>query len=188
MKEYEIKIDDSTASLLEAIAKADDDPLVIATLAEVNVDEFRQFMTECGEDSSAAVELLKAAELLEQSKLSRQQQLYRPTAHKSQIPPGLIYLLIGGGIGAILALLFAPKSGKDLRRDIADMSGRGLDRSEEKLIDRAQEVARRAMSQTMTGEWDASETGQKVYDKEKRKTEGSGGGLGVVPKLDERSR
>ncbi|MCU0240070.1 MAG: YtxH domain-containing protein [Pyrinomonadaceae bacterium] len=31
----------------------------------------------------------------------------------------LTYLLIGGGIGAILALLFAPKSGQELREDIA---------------------------------------------------------------------
>ena len=32
----------------------------------------------------------------------------------------LTYLLIGGGIGAIIALLFAPKSGVELRGDIAD--------------------------------------------------------------------
>ena len=31
----------------------------------------------------------------------------------------LTYLLIGGGIGAILALLFAPKSGHELRGDRA---------------------------------------------------------------------
>ena len=34
----------------------------------------------------------------------------------------LAYLLIGAGIGATLALLFAPKSGRELRRDIADAS------------------------------------------------------------------
>jgi len=34
----------------------------------------------------------------------------------------LTYLLIGAGIGATLALLFAPKSGRELRRDIADVS------------------------------------------------------------------
>ena len=31
----------------------------------------------------------------------------------------LTYLLIGGGIGAVIALLFAPKSGQELRGDIA---------------------------------------------------------------------
>ena len=32
----------------------------------------------------------------------------------------LTYLLIGGGIGAVIALLFAPKSGTELRGDIAN--------------------------------------------------------------------
>jgi len=40
---------------------------------------------------------------------------------------GLTYLLIGGGIGAGLALLFAPKSGNALRSDIADVTLRGYD-------------------------------------------------------------
>ena len=47
------------------------------------------------------------------------------------ISPRLTYLLIGGGIGAILALLFAPKSGHELRGDIADATRKGIDRSRE---------------------------------------------------------
>ena len=43
----------------------------------------------------------------------------------------LTYLLIGGGIGAILALLFAPKSGEELRGDLADATRKGIDRSRE---------------------------------------------------------
>jgi gas vesicle protein len=43
----------------------------------------------------------------------------------------LTYLLIGGGIGAILALLFAPKSGEELRGDIADVTRRGLEKGRE---------------------------------------------------------
>src|SRR5215211_5159307 len=43
----------------------------------------------------------------------------------------LTYLLIGGGIGAILALLFAPKSGQELRGDIADVTRKGIDRTRE---------------------------------------------------------
>ena len=43
----------------------------------------------------------------------------------------LTYLLIGGGIGAILALLFAPKSGQELRGDIADVTRKGIEKSKE---------------------------------------------------------
>jgi gas vesicle protein len=41
----------------------------------------------------------------------------------------LTYLLIGGGIGAIIALLFAPKSGTELRGDIADVTRKGIDKT-----------------------------------------------------------
>ena len=43
----------------------------------------------------------------------------------------LTYLLVGGGIGAILALLFAPKSGQELREDIADATRKGIEKSKE---------------------------------------------------------
>lgn len=39
----------------------------------------------------------------------------------------LTYFLIGAGIGATLALLFAPKSGRELRGDIADYTRKGID-------------------------------------------------------------
>ena len=43
----------------------------------------------------------------------------------------LSYLIIGGGIGAVLALLFAPKSGHELRGDIADVTRKGLEKGKE---------------------------------------------------------
>src|SRR6184192_4470205 len=43
----------------------------------------------------------------------------------------LTYFLVGAGIGAVLALLFAPKSGEELRNDIADATRKGLDKSKE---------------------------------------------------------
>ncbi len=43
----------------------------------------------------------------------------------------LTYLLVGGGIGAILALLFAPKSGEELRGDIADATRKGIEKGKE---------------------------------------------------------
>src|SRR6266568_4707653 len=54
----------------------------------------------------------------------------------------LTYLLIGGGIGAVIALLFAPKSGVELRGDLADATRKGIDKSREaaqQLGDRAGE-------------------------------------------------
>ena len=73
----------------------------------------------------------------------------------------LTYLLIGGGIGAVLALLFAPKSGQELRGDIADATRKGIDRS--------REASRQ--TGTLTAAIDA---GKKAYQEEKRKTDMSG--------------
>ena len=114
----------------------------------------------------------------------------------------LSYLLIGGGIGAILALLFAPKSGQELRSDIADATRKGIDKSREtaqelgqrageyyevtreraaelystaseKVGDVAQKAREAAASQVGTVSA-AIEAGKKAYQEEKRKTEMSG--------------
>src|SRR5678809_325835 len=114
----------------------------------------------------------------------------------------LTYLLIGGGIGAVIALLFAPKSGHELRGDIADATRKGIDRSREaaqQLGDRAGEyyeatrdrastlytqaaervgevaqTARDAASRQTGTVAAAIEAGKKAYAEEKRKTEMSG--------------
>ena len=52
----------------------------------------------------------------------------------------LTYLLIGGGIGAVIALLFAPKSGQELLGDLADATRKGIDKSRET----AQQLGERA--------------------------------------------
>ncbi len=46
----------------------------------------------------------------------------------------LTYLLVGGGIGAVLALLFAPKSGQELRGDIADVTRKGIEKSKDAAV------------------------------------------------------
>lgn len=114
----------------------------------------------------------------------------------------LTYLLIGGGIGAVIALLFAPKSGHELRGDIADATRKGIDRSREaahQLGDRASEyyeatrdraaelysqatekvgeaahTAREAAARQTNTLSAAIDAGKKAYQEEKRKTEMSG--------------
>jgi gas vesicle protein len=52
----------------------------------------------------------------------------------------LVGFFTGGALGAALALLFAPKSGKELRKDIRDKSEEYLDDAE-KYISQAKEKA-----------------------------------------------
>ncbi len=54
-----------------------------------------------------------------------------------------LYLLVGGGIGAVLALLFAPKTGKEMRGEIGGAAQKGWDKTEEfagQISDKAQIV------------------------------------------------
>ena len=103
----------------------------------------------------------------------------------------LTYLLIGGGIGAVLALLFAPKSGHELRGDIADATRKGIDRTRETAAqigtkageyyeatrDKAGDVATaaREAASRRGGQLSAAiEAGKQAYAEEKRRTEISG--------------
>jgi gas vesicle protein len=109
----------------------------------------------------------------------------------SDVSTRLTYLLIGGGIGAIIALLFAPKPGSELRGDIADVTRKGIDKSREAasfvgdkagdyygaVRDKATDLvggARNVASQKR-GQFSAAiEAGRQAYTEEKRKTELSG--------------
>ena len=121
---------------------------------------------------------------------------------RADVSTRLTYLLIGGGIGAILALLFAPKSGQELRNDIADATRKGIDRTRETATqlgskageyyeatrDRASELyavaadkagdlatAAREAAARKTGTISAAiEAGKQAYTEEKRRTELSG--------------
>jgi len=57
------------------------------------------------------------------------------TVSGSPVKTGLAYFLIGGGIGAAVALLFAPKAGTELRGELADVTKRGLDATKEKATE-----------------------------------------------------
>lgn len=117
----------------------------------------------------------------------------------SNVSTKLTYLLIGGGIGALIALLFAPKSGVELRGDIADATRKGIEKGKEtaaQLQERAGEYyevgrekaaeyyqtaqekagefaekARTAAANTANPFTAAVEAGKEAYVAEKRKTE-----------------
>lgn len=111
----------------------------------------------------------------------------------------LTYLLVGGGIGAVIALLFAPKSGVELRGDIADATRKGIEKGREtatQLQEKAGEYyevsrekanelyrtgrekageftekARSAAAQSVNPFTAAVEAGKEAYISEKRKSE-----------------
>jgi len=64
-----------------------------------------------------------------------------------------VYFLIGAGIGAVTALLFAPKAGAELRADIADATRKGMDQARET----GREVGTRANEYYQAGSERASE-------------------------------
>ncbi len=123
----------------------------------------------------------------------------RRADEESEMGTRLAYFLIGGGIGAIVALLFAPKSGHELRGDIADVTRKGIDRTRETATqvgtrageyyevtrDRAShlyasastkagdvaDVAREVASRKKDQIAAAFEAGKEAYDEEKRRTD-----------------
>lgn len=60
---------------------------------------------------------------------------YDASPPASTLRDGLLFFGIGATIGAALALLFAPKSGFELRSDIADAGRKGYDATLEKAMD-----------------------------------------------------
>ena len=125
----------------------------------------------------------------------------RRESEGSDVAARVTCLLIGGSIGAILALLFAPKSGQELRGDIADATRKGIDRSRETASQigakagEYYEVTRERASELYTSAADragsladtardvasrksghltaAIEAGKQAYTEEKRRSESS---------------
>ena len=89
------------------------------------------------------------------------------TMNRKQIPGAIATFAVGAGIGAALALLFAPKSGEELRGDIADgvndgvnqvrSTGRDLKRRAQRAVDVAKDQVQ-----------DAIEAGDSAYNQAKR--------------------
>ena len=119
------------------------------------------------------------------------QRLRRREAADAGMSTQVACFLLGGTVGALVALLFAPKSGRELRGDIADVTRKGVDRTR----DAAGQIGTRAgeyydVAQQKAGELagaarDAAarrgehfsaaiEAGKRAYEEEKRRTETGG--------------
>jgi len=87
--------------------------------------------------------------------------------NRKQIPGAIATFAVGAGIGAALALLFAPKSGEELRGDIADgvndgvnqvrSTGRDLKRRAQRAVDVAKDQVQ-----------DAIDAGDSAFNQAKR--------------------
>jgi gas vesicle protein len=98
---------------------------------------------------------------------------------RSDTSSKLTYFLAGAGIGAIIALLFAPKAGRELRDDIAGATRRSIDYAN----DNARALGQRASDIYSTGREKASE----LYDLSREKTTGFvEAGKGVITDQKER--
>lgn len=116
------------------------------------------------------------------------ENLRRRREESSNLSRELTYFLVGGTVGALVALLFAPKSGRELRGDLADVTRKGVDRSRdaagqlgskageyyEVAAGKAGELASAARdAATRRGEHlsAAIDAGKRAYTEEKRRTE-----------------
>ncbi len=121
-------------------------------------------------------------------------QPYRSRREESGFSTQLTCFLLGGAVGALAALMFAPKSGRELRGDIAVATRQGVDRARDKANEyyevsreRATELYSTASSKagevagevrqaaTRRGEnlSAAIDAGKRAYAEEKRRTESS---------------
>ena len=105
----------------------------------------------------------------------------------------LMGALVGGAIGGIVALLFAPKSGRDLRRDIADKTEEVYDKAHkyfnkedaphefEDVINegrlRAERIVTSARSQAENILTNAEQVLRDAKNRAHRATHGGGGGV-----------
>ena len=124
---------------------------------------------------------------------------YEDEREETSATSKLTYLLVGGAIGAIVALLFAPKSGQELRGDIAEATKKGIEKGKEaasvvserageyyevtkerasEILHDAQEAvggigdkAKDAVNSAANPFAAAIEAGKEAYIEEKRKTE-----------------
>jgi gas vesicle protein len=105
----------------------------------------------------------------------------------------IAYFAIGATLGAVAALLFAPKSGRELREDLADATRKGVDRARETSTQLSQrageyyETASQRAGELASGVREAAsrrgerfsaavEAGRQAYREEKQRAETVEGG------------
>jgi gas vesicle protein len=78
----------------------------------------------------------------------------------------LVYFLIGTGVGAVTALLFAPRAGSELRSELVDATRKGLDQAR----DTGREIGERASGLTARGKEavsDLTDRGKELINRQK---------------------
>ncbi len=87
------------------------------------------------------------------------------------------YFLVGLGLGALVGLLFAPKSGEETREYLLDKASEGKEFAQRKareLRERAEEVvesSRDAVNRQKESITSAVDAGRKAYEREKAKAQ-----------------
>ena len=85
---------------------------------------------------------------------------------RSDAPKTILTFILGAGVGAVAALLLAPKSGEHLRADIAEGVSEGakhVRKTSKDLKQRTQKLVNSAKDQVQ----DAIEAGEKAYSQAK---------------------
>lgn len=96
----------------------------------------------------------------------------------------LTYLLVGAGIGAALALLLTPKSGRDLRKSIAEASRNGVHKGSEAVhaigehVSERVESVRGAVDGKRSALVGAIEAGRAAYREERGRSDSPPGARG----------
>ena len=92
------------------------------------------------------------------------------------------YFLVGVGIGAVVSVLCAPKSGEETRKYLAQKINEGSEYGQKKarelseraedLVERGKDVAKEVAAQTTKQITEAVDAGRKTYERESSKAKG----------------